>query len=165
MDQHVILVNQNDEILGIKEKLIAHKEGLLHRAFSIIVFNDYKELLLQRRALSKYHSAGLWTNTCCSHPNPEENIEDSIHKRLSFEMGFDCNLYFGFSFLYKIKFKNGLTENEFDHVYYGFYNDLPQINYNEVMDFRWASIDALKKEVAESPQNFTAWFPLILEKL
>ena len=165
MDQYVILVNQEDEILGVEEKLVAHQEGLLHRAFSLIIFNENREMLLQRRAMGKYHSAGLWTNTCCSHPILSEDIEQTIHKRLQFEMGFDTKLEFAFSFSYKSNFTNGLIEHELDYVYYGFYDGSPQINPNEVMDFKWASIEILRDELKNNPQTFTSWFPYILDKM
>jgi isopentenyl-diphosphate Delta-isomerase len=165
MEQHVILVNQQDEIMGFEEKLKAHQQGLLHRAFSILIFNDQRELLLQQRAKTKYHSGGLWTNTCCSHHVYEEDIEDTVCKRLKFEMGFDCRLNYGFTFSYQARLDKGLIENELDHVYYGFYNEKPIINPQEAMNYRWASIDTLRKEYRSTPEKFTAWFPFILEKM
>ncbi len=160
--EKVILVNEQDIALGTMEKLEAHEKGLLHRAFSIFIFNSNKELLLQRRALTKYHSAGLWTNTCCSHPRPEEEAINAAHRRLKEEMGFDTELNFKVKFLYKTPFENGLTEHELDYIFVGHYNLQPTINHDEVDSFKWMSIDQIKQEIKSSPQNFTSWFKIAI---
>lgn len=160
--EKVILVNEQDIALGTMEKLETHEKGLLHRAFSIFIFNSNKELLLQRRALTKYHSAGLWTNTCCSHPRPEEEAINAAHRRLKEEMGFDTELNFKVKFLYKTPFENGLTEHELDYIFVGHYNLQPTINHDEVDSFKWMSIDQIKQEIKSSPQNFTSWFKIAI---
>lgn len=164
--EHVILVNQHDEPIGTQEKLLAHKQGNLHRAFSVVVFNSKGEMLLQQRAFTKYHTGGLWTNTCCSHPRPGEKTEDAAHRRLQEEMGFDCELTKAFSFIYKVKFdKDDLYEHEFDHVFIGTCDAQPRINPEEVHAFRWISLDDLACEIQDHPENFTYWFLVALEKL
>lgn len=158
----VVLVDENDSEIGTKEKLSAHKKGLLHRAFSIFVFNPKGELLLQQRASSKYHSAGLWTNTCCSHPAPGESLESAVVRRLKFEMGFDCDLKKAFHFIYRAEFSNGLIEHEFDHVFIGEFNGVPQANPEEVQAWRWIDWQSLKNEIAENPDRFAYWFTVAL---
>jgi isopentenyl-diphosphate delta-isomerase len=161
----VILVDEKDNAIGRMEKLKAHEEGLLHRAFSIFLFNDYEELLLQKRSNSKYHSGGLWTNTCCSHPKPDEILKEGAITRLKEEMGIETNITFGFSFLYKAAFDNGLTEHEFDHVFVGTYNGNPEINPAEVSDWKYASIETIQDEISSNPGSYTEWFKLALPKL
>jgi len=129
----VVLVDENDNEIGVEEKINAHRKGLLHRAFSIFVFNSKNELLLQKRAADKYHSGGLWSNTCCSHPRPGENLKDAAHRRLQEEMGFDCSLREVFSFLYKKSFDNGLTEHELDHVFFGKFDGIPKLIIKKLM--------------------------------
>ncbi|MBV1888096.1 MAG: isopentenyl-diphosphate Delta-isomerase, partial [Urechidicola sp.] len=142
--EQVILVNENDEQLGLMEKMEAHEKALLHRAFSVFTFNENGELLLQQRAASKYHSPLLWTNTCCSHQrNGESNIEAG-KRRLQEEMGFVCELKEIFSFVYKAPFDNGLTEHELDHVMTGIYNENPKINKEEVENYKWMTIEDIK---------------------
>jgi len=165
MIEYVILVNQNDEPIGTMEKMEAHQKGLLHRAFSVFIFNDSNELLLQRRALAKYHSAGLWTNTCCSHPRPNETTLNAAHRRLREEMGLETELNFKTSFIYKTEFENGLTEHEFDHVFFGIYNNAPIINMDEVDSFIWINIDDLKQKIKLNPNDFTSWFKIAVEKV
>lgn len=165
MIENVILVNENDEQIGLMEKLEAHEKGLLHRAFSVFVFNSNNELLIHQRALSKYHSPGLWTNTCCSHQRENETTLQAAHRRLQEEMGFDCNLTELFSFTYKAEFSNGLTEHEFDHVLVGTCNTLPQPNSSEVADFKWLSLEAVKQAINENPNQYTEWFKIALPKL
>jgi len=164
-NKNVILVDINDIPTGTMEKMEAHKKGELHRAYSILVFNSKNELLLQRRALNKYHSGGLWTNTCCSHPQPKENIEESAHKRLKEEMGFDCILKNVFHFVYKTELDNGLTEHELDHVFIGHYNDSPDINIQEVAEWKYSSIDEIKQDLKTKPGLYTAWFKIIFDKV
>ena len=134
-EEKVILVNNNDTPIGLMEKMEAHEKALLHRAFSVFVFNKNDELMLQQRALSKYHSPGLWTNTCCSHPRVDEPVIDAGRRRLMEEMGFDCEIEKIFDFIYKAELDQGLTEHEFDHVLFGRYNENPEINPKEVK--RW----------------------------
>lgn len=163
--EKVILVNEKDEAIGEMEKLEAHQKGLLHRAFSIFVFNNKNELLLQQRAFSKYHSAGLWTNTCCSHPRPGETIQEAAHRRLWEEMGLKMNLQHQGHFIYKTKFENELTEHELDHVFFGSSNQVPKINPEEVHSYKWLSIPAIKKDIQTHPSHYTVWFKIALEKL
>jgi len=163
--ENVILVDEQDKAIGIMEKQRAHVEGALHRAFSIFIFNSEKKLLLQKRASSKYHCGGLWTNTCCSHPRENEVLQDAANRRLVEEMGMTCELTPIFSFVYKAQFENGLTEHEFDHVFFGESNQIPSINRDEVEDFRFVAIEELQLEIIESPQNFTPWFLIALDRV
>ncbi|MFN3404162.1 MAG: isopentenyl-diphosphate Delta-isomerase [Cytophagaceae bacterium] len=165
MQENVILVNPKDEEIGIMEKLEAHRKGLLHRAFSVFIFNSRGEFLLQKRAESKYHSPGLWTNTCCSHPKPGEDILKAANRRLWEEMGLKTNLEHKFSFVYKTTFENGLTEHEFDHVFFGYTEVTPQPNVTEVGDWRFCSANNLKIELQESPSGFTEWFKICFERV
>ncbi|MDQ3395452.1 MAG: isopentenyl-diphosphate Delta-isomerase [Bacteroidota bacterium] len=162
--QEVILVDENDVAIGTEEKLKAHLEGKLHRAFSVFVINQKNEVLLQKRASGKYHSPGLWTNTCCSHPSPGEDMETAVHNRLIEEMGFDCKLQWSFSFIYKASFENGLTEYEFDHVFIGKYNLEPKPNPLEVEDWKWIDMDLLRKDILTNQNLYTFWFSYIYEK-
>ena len=164
MTEHVILVDAHDRELGLMEKMEAHQKGLLHRAFSIFILNDKKELLLQKRAYDKYHSGGLWTNTCCSHPRTNEDVEDAAHRRLMEEMGFDCSLNKILDFIYKAEFSDGLTEHEFDHVFIGYYNDNPVINPQEVADYKWMPLDDVKRDIFENPDLYTEWFKIVFER-
>lgn len=159
----VQLVDAQDQSTGVMEKIEAHRMGLLHRALSVIIFNSKKEMLLQRRALGKYHSPGLWTNTCCSHPYPQEPPLNAANRRLKEEMGMVTNLEFVFKFLYKVDFENGLIEHELDHVFVGASDENPQLNPEEAMDFTWISIADLKKNMTEDPNAYTYWFKLIIE--
>ena len=154
----VVLVDANDQELGTLEKLEDHKNGLLHRAFSIFIFNSQGELMLQQRATSKYHCGGLWTNTTCSHPAPGEKTLDAAHRRLKEEMGFDCELNEIFSFTYKKTFENGLTEHEFDHVFIGYYDNDPKINTKEADSWKWISIEKLQTDIKNHPESYTYWF-------
>jgi isopentenyl-diphosphate Delta-isomerase len=164
MSEFVILVDENDNELGKEEKLVAHKKGLLHRAFSIFVFNHLGQLLLQRRAFDKYHSGGLWTNTCCSHPRPGESLESATHRRLQEEMGFDCDLQEVKTFIYRAEFLNGLIENELDHIFIGKFSGDVFPNTHEVAEYRWVSLEKLYEDVASDPNSYTYWFRYILEK-
>lgn len=161
----VILVNEQDEPVGTMEKLEAHQKGLLHRAFSVFITNSRGELLLQQRALDKYHSGGLWTNTCCSHPLPDEDILTAAHRRLMEEMGFDCDLEEIFSFTYRAEFDNGLTEHEFDHVLIGRYDGPLQPDSSEVMDYKFASPDEVRRLLLTVPETFTHWFHIAFPKI
>lgn len=161
----VILVDENDRELGLAPKMQAHIDGVLHRAFSVFVFNSQKQLLLQQRAHNKYHSGGLWTNTCCSHPAPGETTEAAAHRRLEEELGFDCPLEYGFGFVYRTDFENGLTEHEYDHVYFGRYEAGFQLNPEEVADTRWITLRELDAWMQERPEDFTFWFKHIYERV
>jgi isopentenyl-diphosphate delta-isomerase len=160
----VILVDKHDNQLGLMEKIEAHKKAVLHRAFSVFILNDNNELLIQQRALSKYHSPTLWTNTCCSHPRDGESVLDAGARRLKEEMGFQTKLDSLLSFIYRAKFDNGLTEHEFDHVLFGYYNDDPSINKLEVMDWKWVNLDFLKNDIITNSDLYTIWFKIIFEK-
>lgn len=164
MNEMVILVDENDKEIGIEEKMKAHQEGKLHRAFSIFVFNTNGEMLLQRRANNKYHSGGLWANTCCSHPKPGESIEQAAHRRLKEELGFDCELKELSHFIYKTKLDHDLTEHEFDHVLIGKYDGEIKPNKNEVDEIMWINIDDLKKEIEKHSENFTEWLKIAFNK-
>ncbi len=164
MVENVILVDEQDNEVGFMEKIEAHERAVLHRAFSVFVFNDNNELMLQQRAKSKYHSPLLWTNTCCSHQRKGESNISAGKRRLQEEMGFVCELEEVFSFIYKAPFDNGLTEHELDHVMIGRYNDEPIINPDEVESFKWMSLEAVKNDIAENPKEYTAWFKIIFDK-
>ncbi len=165
MQEIINLVNTEGEIIGSIEKLEAHEKGLLHEAFSIFIFNKNKELLLQRRALTKYHSGGLWTNTCCSHPRKGEDLDMAIHRRMIEEMGFDISsLRKVYSFIYNVALDKGLIEHEYDHVLVGDYiNEIIKPNPEEVCDYKWVSIEWLKKNSETNPQNYTEWIKIIIK--
>ena len=161
MRSDVILVDEQDRPIGTEEKLAAHRKGLLHRAFSVFVFNSKGELLIQKRAKSKYHSGGLWTNTCCSHPSPGEETLAAAHRRLKEEMGFDCPIREAGSLLYKVNFDNGLTENEFDHIFIGeFDGHIENVNTEEAEDWKWIAPSELLADMKKEPEAFTYWFKL-----
>lgn len=162
--EEVILVDVNDLEIGRMEKLEAHRQGLLHRALSVFIFNSKHELLLQQRALHKYHSAGLWTNTCCSHPRAGEKVIDAAHRRLSEEMGMQAQLTCAGHFIYKTTLEHELIEHELDYVFFGQADTNPLINLEEVAAFRWIAMPDLKNEIKLNPERFTYWFPLALER-
>ena len=165
MIDHVILVDDLDKEIGVEEKITAHQNGgKKHRAFSVLIFNDKNELMLQQRALNKYHCGGLWTNTCCGHPRPGEETEAAACRRLKEEMGFDCIMEEKFSFNYTVPLDHDLTENECDHVFVGHYNQKPEINREEAKSWKWISVEELKKDLIKNPQNYTFWFKVILEE-
>ena len=161
----VILVNEQDEAIGKMEKMEAHEKGLLHRAFSVFIFNKKGELLLHQRAVNKYHSPQLWSNTCCSHPAPGENILEAAHRRLNEEMGFDTALNTLFSFIYKTEFENGLTEHELDHVLTGYYDGPVNPNETEVKDYCFKNNKEIMESMLQQPQKYTSWFKIALPKL
>ena len=163
-EEFVILVDQNDQEVGQMEKLAAHEGGRLHRAFSVCVFNYRQELLLQQRAWGKYHSAGLWTNTCCSHPRLGESLEKAAHRRLQEEMGFDCELKKAFVFTYKVEFDNGLTEFEKDYVFVGKYNGEILPDPKEVEEYKWVTWEFLLNDMKKRPEIYTYWFKEIVKK-
>ena len=163
--EEVVLVNVNDQPIGYMEKQEAHLKGLLHRAFSVFIFNNNKELLLQKRAVSKYHSGGLWTNTCCSHPRKNETVLSAAKRRLFEEMGIKCDLKFKFSFIYKAKLDNNLFEHEFDHVFFGYSNTKPDINREEVDSYCYKSIEKIQKEIINQPDQYTEWFKICFNEV
>jgi len=163
-EEQVILVNENDKQIGLMPKMEAHEKAVLHRAFSVFIFNSNNQLMLQQRAANKYHSPLLWTNTCCSHQrNGESNLEAG-KRRLQEEMGFVCELEEKTSFIYKAPFDNGLTEHELDHIMVGFYNDNPNINREEVEAYKWMNVEDVKNDIANHPEIYTAWFKIIFKK-
>lgn len=164
MHTEVILVNKKDEVFGFMEKLEAHEKGLLHRAFSIFVFNSKGELLIHQRAFGKYHSEGLWTNTCCSHPAPGETIIEAANRRLQEEMGLACEMYQAFHFVYKAELDNNLIEHELDHVVIGTCDSNPVMNPEEAIDFKWVELGDLLIDVSKNPSNYTFWFKTILQE-
>lgn len=164
MKQEVILVDEADCAVGTEEKMKVHEEGLLHRAFSVFIVNSKNELLLQKRAGSKYHSPGLWTNTCCSHPAPGEDLQQSAEKRLMEEMGFSCPLSWLFKFTYRTSFENKLIEHELDHVFIGKCNVQPTPNPAEVESWQWVDIDFLQRDVKNNPQKYTFWLRYVYDR-
>lgn len=164
MQEFVVLVDENDQEIGQMEKMEAHEKALLHRAFSVMVFNSKNELLLQKRAYSKYHSGGLWTNTTCSHPRPGETILEAGVRRLNEEMGMTCKLTKAFSFIYKAELDQGLTEYELDHVMVGFSDETPHLNLEEANAFKWMSLSDLKEDMTQHPQLYTAWFKILIDQ-
>ncbi|MCX7547646.1 isopentenyl-diphosphate Delta-isomerase [Xanthomarina sp. F1114] len=164
IEEQVILVNEKDKPIGLMPKLEAHEKGLLHRAFSVFVFNDKNELMLQQRASHKYHSPDLWANTCCSHQRDGESNIQAGKRRLQEEMGFVTSLEESISFIYKAPFDNGLTEHEFDHIMIGYYNDSPNINPDEVSNWKWMPLEDVKKDMKVQPEIYTEWFKIIFDK-
>ncbi|HPH37676.1 MAG: isopentenyl-diphosphate Delta-isomerase [Sediminibacterium sp.] len=165
MLEQVILVNEADQEIGFMEKMEAHEKAVLHRAFSVFILNDAGEMLLQQRASNKYHSANLWTNTCCSHPKPGELTKSAAHRRLQEEMGFDTPLEKAFDFIYKAPFDNGLTEYEFDHVFIGNYQGNIQPNPLEVKDYAFRTFENINQQIATKPTEFTSWFLIAFPKV
>jgi len=163
--EQIILVDECDRPQGLMEKMEAHEKGILHRAFSVFIFSSSGDLLLQKRALSKYHSGGLWTNTCCSHPRANESNLEAANRRLYEEMGMTCALTYGFNFTYKAIFDDGLIEHEFDHVFFGVTDESPNINTEEVEDYAYVSLEKLRKDILMKPENFTPWLRICLDKV
>jgi len=161
----VILVNEQDEIIGEMEKIEAHEKGVLHRAISVLIFNSEGEWLLQQRAGIKYHSPLLWSNTACTHPMKGEETKASAHRRLSEEMGMESELEKMFSFQYRAELDRGMTEHELDHVFMGKTNDIPTINSDEVESYRYISTEDLQKEMDENPASFTEWFKILFDRV
>ena len=161
--ENVILVDEKDNQVGLMPKLEAHQKGLLHRAFSVFIFNTDYKLLLQKRASSKYHSGGLWTNTCCSHPRDGEDIIDAANRRLNEEMGIKTSLRKVFDFIYTAELDNNLIENEFDHVFYGVYDIDPIINKDEAEDFKWVDMETLKNDIENNKDQYTVWFKIAFD--
>jgi isopentenyl-diphosphate delta-isomerase len=163
-EERVILVNEKDEKIGLMPKQEAHEKGVLHRAFSVFIFNKNNELMLQQRALHKYHSPGLWTNTCCSHQRDGESSLEAGKRRLFEEMGFTTDLKETTSFIYKAPFDNGLTEHELDHILVGNFEEAPNINKEEVASWKWMDLEEVKKDIEINPKIYTAWFKIIFDK-
>jgi isopentenyl-diphosphate delta-isomerase len=159
----VILVDANDNAIGTMEKMEAHEKGLLHRAFSVLIFNSKGELLIQKRASTKYHSGGLWTNTCCSHPTPQESIEQAAKRRLKEEMGIEAEPTFTYKFIYKTDLDKNLIEYEVDHVLTAQFDGEPKVNENEVEDWKYVSLKELQRDAQNNPHLYTEWFKLILK--
>lgn len=164
MEELVVLVDENDKQLGLMPKMEAHEKAILHRAFSVFIFNDKGELMLQQRAAHKYHSPLLWTNTCCSHQRDGESNVAAGRRRLQEEMGFTADLKEIFSFVYKAPFDNGLTEHELDHVMIGSYNNKPNINKEEVADYKWMQLEEVKNDIENNPDIYTEWFKIIFKE-
>jgi len=163
--EEVILVDENDKEIGTGEKIRTHKEGKLHRAFSVFVFNSKGQLLLQKRAKSKYHSGGLWSNTCCSHPRRGEPLLYAAHRKLKQEMGFDCVLEKVSSFIYKVQLDNGLSEHEYDHIFIGKFDGMVLPNPEEAEDCRWVKIYELKNDIEKNPDSYTYWLRISIDKM
>ena len=164
MEEQVVLVDTNDQPLGLMPKMEAHEKGVLHRAFSVFILNDAGELMLQQRALHKYHSPGLWTNTCCSHQRNGESNITAGKRRLQEEMGFVAELHELTSFIYKAPFNNGLTEHELDHIMIGHFNGTPEINPEEVANWKWMYVDDVRDDIQKHPDNYTVWFIIIFDQ-
>ncbi len=164
MEEHVILVDEQDNQLGLMPKMEAHEKAVLHRAFSVFIFNSDGDLMLQQRAAHKYHSPLLWTNTCCSHQRDGESNIAAGKRRLVEEMGFSTELKEVFSFIYKAPFDNGLTEHELDHVMVGYFDGVPEVNPEEVASFKWMSLEAIKEDIELHPNLYTAWFKIIFKE-
>ena len=158
--EYVVLVNEQDQELGIMEKIQAHREGKLHRAVSVFIYNSKKELLLQKRAKGKYHSAGLWTNTCCSHPRPKESTLHAANRRLQEEMGISCAVEPAFHFFYKAHLENSMIENELDYVFTGMTDAFPLPNREEVEDWKYIAIADLEDDIRIHPEKYTVWFKI-----
>ena len=163
--EYVILVSEKDESIGLMEKMEAHRKGLLHRAFSVFIFNSKGEMLLQKRASGKYHSPGLWTNACCSHPREGETVLEAANRRLMEEMGMTCNLKHVFHFIYKVELDQGMSEHELDHVFIGQSDKAPILNIEEAEDFQYLKPQAIKNQIKEHPENFTEWFKICFSEV
>ena len=165
MQEYVVLVDANDNPIGLMEKMEAHVKAELHRAFSIFIFNTKGEMLLQQRAFSKYHTPGLWTNTCCSHPRHEETLEQATTRRLQEEMGMQCQLEEKFHFTYKADVTQGLMEHEIDHVFVGTTDDIPEINTEEVASYKYDTMENIRIDIEKNPQDYTPWFKIAFAEL
>lgn len=164
MTEFVVLVDEKDKQIGTGEKLETHRKGILHRGFSIFIFNSKGEMMLQKRAMTKYHCAGLWSNACCGHPRPNEGLMAAMRRRLREEMGFDCNLERMFEFIYEVKLDKGMMEHEFLHVYKGVFDGSPKVNPEEADDWKWVSVNLLREDMRKNPSMYSPWFKLAMEK-
>ncbi len=165
MEERVVLVDENDSVIGTMPKMEAQEKAVLHRAISVFIFNTKGEWLLQRRALHKYHSTGLWSNTACTHPRPGESYLEAAHRRLEEEMGMKCDLKDLFNFIYKEKLDNELTEHELDHVFIGYSDEIPNFNADEVCDYKYISYHDLTKDIHDHPDKYTYWFKHVIENV
>lgn len=165
MPEKIILIDEKDNVIGSEKKLAVHQNGLRHRAFSIYIFNRQGQMLIQQRAFDKYHSGGLWSNSCCSHQRENEELENAIHRRLEEELGFDCKLEEAFAYSYRVEFENGLIENELDHVFFGEYNGKVKPNRREVTDWKWIDLNHLEKKIRENPGQYSYWFKKSLKRV
>lgn len=165
MNDQVVLVNEDDVEVGLMPKLEAHQKGVLHRAFSVFIFNSEGEMLLQQRAFGKYHSEGLWSNTCCSHPLPDESTHDGAIRRLQQEMGIEAELQFLFTFQYHVNLENGLAENELDHVFWGISDAVPEINTLEVSNYKYIRMEDLKADLIKNPESYTEWLKICISEV
>lgn len=165
MSEILILVDENDKPIGTGEKMDVHRQGQLHRCFSIFIFNSRGHVLLQKRAIEKYHSGGLWTNTCCSHPRYGEDLEDAVHRRLTEEMGFDCQMWELFTFIYRAELDKGMIEHEYDHVYVGTYDGPITPNPEEADGYEWETIENVKSDMRENSGRYTVWSKIAFETL
>lgn len=164
-EERVILVDETDSVTGSCEKIEAHQKGLLHRAFSIFIFNTENQLILQKRSNGKYHSPGLWSNTCCGHPRPGEELNAAANRRLHEEMGIKCGLKHKYHFIYKTALENNLVEHELDHVFVGQINEMPKINSDEVSEWKAIEISELKKDIELNPNLYTYWFKVCIKNI
>ena len=165
MAEYVTLVDADDRVVGRAEKLRAHRDAMLHRACSVVLFNSRGDILLQQRNPAKYHSGGLWSNTCCTHPRPNESAADAASRRLVEEMGISCDLAHLFEFVYRAELDGGLVEYEYDHVFAGRFEEDPEPNDREVSAWRWLTIDEIARDLKRRPLSYTCWFPLLFERL
>ena len=165
LDEQVVLVDEKDAEIGLMPKQEAHEKGLLHRAFSVFIFNTRGEILLQQRASSKYHSPGLWSNSCCSHPREGEQVSAAAVRRLKEEMGMSCDLRHAFHFIYRAELDNSLIEHELDHVFFGITDTLPQINEQEVHAWKYMAPELLSRDIQNNPENYTAWLKIVFERV
>jgi len=165
MAEMLILVDENDNQIGTGEKMEVHRAGKLHRCFSIFIFNSQGHVLMQKRAISKYHSGGLWTNTCCSHPRDGEDLAHSVHRRLQEEMGFDCEMEEVFTFIYRAELDHGLTEHEYDHVFIGKYDGPLTPNPEEADGYEWETVETVKKDMDRNPGRYTVWSIIAFNQL
>lgn len=164
MAEYILTVDEQDRETGYMEKMEVHKKGVLHRAFSVLIFNNEGEVLLQKRAKMKYHSPGLWTNSCCSHQREGETLTEAVKRRIKEELGIMCHIQEIFKFKYLVEFDNGLIEHELDHVFIGLYNGNVFPDEDEVEEIRWVSLDKLNKEMKEHPEEFTYWFKILMKQ-
>jgi len=164
MDEYILTVDDRDIETGYMEKMEVHQKGILHRAFSVMLFNNEGEVLLQKRAKKKYHSPGLWTNCCCSHQREGETLEEAVSRRLKDELGIKCECREVFKFMYRVEFENGLVEHEIDHVFFGQYNGKVFPNVDEVEEIRWVSLDKLGEEMSDHTEDFTYWFQILMKQ-